>query len=297
MNNNINNNIKDNENKKDRSNYIVKILTIILIILFLLSFIILTLRLGNFLSNNIDIFFIEPKHPEVIMGDDEKIWDGETSIDIFEIKYINDKGEVTVISGTGDKVIAPGTKGYYKFNFKNVGNIAVDYQCDVRISFACDNITFNIDKLPIGVKLKDYNGNYIIGSNDEYSSIYQLMNYSDSKTIGKNSYVYYELEWCWLFDSGNDVLDTYLGNMSANSSIRLVVDLSAQAVQSIKLDAEGGLPIDDKIYRTGGNIVPLPYILLNLIILIILIVLLLFRKKQREEKSKEINKKIENKDI
>lgn len=286
MNNNMDN--QNNSNKSSKLNVTVKVLLITVIVLFLLSMVILGIRLGNFLDNGVDIFFIEPKEPGVTFGDDKQLWNGEAGIDIFEINNKNGEGKITVMSGNGDKVIAPGTSGYYKFNFKNIGNIAIDYNCNIKVSFETENFDFPLEDLPIKVKLRDYQGNYIMGSENTWNSIDALKDYSDFKTIGKNSYVYYELEWCWLFDSGNNELDTYLGNMSATSSVRLVIDLSATAVQSNILDAEGGIPLDGYDMRTGGDIVPLPYILLNVLIFIILVTVLIIKYIQRKEESKKV---------
>lgn len=285
----MNDNIIEQDNQKNeskKSSTIVKVLFIILLILFLLSLLVLALRIGDFLPNGVDIFFIEPKEPEVTFGDDKVLWSGDAEIDIFYIEHKNDQGVVTVVSGSGDKVIAPGTKGYYKFNFKNVGNIAVDYNCSINVSFDTTGIV-GINDLPITVRLKDYEGKYLIGSENKWEKISEVQKFTDSAIIGKNSYVFYEFEWCWAFESGNDELDTLLGNISSNGMAKLVVDLSATAVQSEDYEAIGGLQIDPNDPRTGGNIVPVPYIVLNLLILILLIILLILKKKQRDKESAE----------
>ena len=282
-----------NESKNEKSKFVVRTLLIILIILFLLSLLVLIIRIGNFLPNGTDILFIEPKDPEFVMEDDKQVWDGETEIEIFSISHTNGNGEVTVLSGTGDNIIAPGMEGYYKFSFKNVGNIAIDYDCNITAAFEGKNIEFIEEDLPFEIRLKDYKGNYVIGNDNEWESVSKLVEYYDEQTVGKNCYVYYELEWRWPFESGNDELDTLLGNMSAESGIKLVVSISVDAVQNDDLDAEGGLKVNIDDPRTGGNIVPVPYILLNILILIILAILIYMKiMKDKKEKAEAVTETV-----
>lgn len=288
MNNNV---IEQQNNKSKKTNFIIKVLLILLIVLFLLSLVILALRLTDALPNGIDIFFIEPKEPGVTFGDDKVLWSGDSEIEIFSVEHKNGEGVVTVVSGTGDKVIAPGTKGFYKFNFKNIGNIAVEYDCNIVVSFETTGIV-GIDDLPIKVRLKNYEGQYLIGSETTWEKIASIKQFSDAAVIGKNCYVFYEFEWCWDFESGDDTLDTLLGNISGNGEAKLVIDLSATATQCEDYEAVGGLKIESLDSRTGGNIVPAPYIILNLLILIILVVLLILKKKQKEEESKAFKEAI-----
>ncbi len=287
----------DNTNSnevKDKKTYIIKILLILLIILFILSLLILVIRIGNFLPNGTDIIFIEPKEAEFIGEDDKAVWNEEAKIEIFTINSINGEGKMTVCSGRGDNIIAPGMEGYYKFSFKNLGNIAIDYSCSIIASFEGYNIDFNEKDIPFKIRLKDYQNNYIIGDENTWESIDKLINYQDIKTIGKNCYVYYELEWAWPFESGNDEFDTLLGNMSSKSEIEFTIDISVNAVQSEKLNASGGLKYSNNNPRTGGNIVPAPYIILNLWILIILIALIVLEKRKKDKEKNEKNIGVDN---
>lgn len=271
-------------NKSNKMKYIITTLFVTLIILFLLSLLVLVLRIGNFLPNGTDILFIEPKDPEFVAVDDKKVWDGETDIEIFSISNVNGEGQVTVESGTGDNIIAPGMEGYYKFSFKNLGNMAIDYKCNISSTFTGNGIDFIEEDIPFKIRLKDYNGNYIIGSETKWESVNKVVEYIDNQTIGKNCYVYYELEWCWPFESGNDKLDTLLGNMSAESDITLVVSIDVEAFQSSNFEAEGGLEFNGSDPRTGGNIVPAPYIILNIIIAIILAALIYLKVTKAKNK-------------
>lgn len=279
-----------NSNNKFKS--ITQVLVIVVIVLFILSLLILGLRLGNFLPNGTDILFIEPKDPKLILQDDKKVWDGETDIEIFSISNTNGHGEITVMSGTGDNVIAPGMEGYYKFSFRNIGNIAITSNCNIKIFFEGKNLNIDFNKIPFKVRLKDFNGIYIVGDENNWVSVGQMSEYFDEKTIGKNSYIFYSLEWCWLFESGNDEFDTLLGNMSAEEKISLIVSIEVEAIQHSDFDAEGGIKSSNSDPRTGGNIVPLPYILLNLAIFIILCILIYIEIKKRKAKVTSIDDQV-----
>lgn len=290
-------NSNENQNKKTKKNklgLVIKILLIVLLLLVLLSLGILLARLTDFLPNNRDIIFIEPKEPDVEFSDDLVIWDTDTEIDIFRISDINDSGEITVESSDGSKIIAPGMEGSYRFYVKNLGNIAVDLTTQLDIHIDEERIDFDYDKLPIEVRFTNYQGKCLTG--EDWISVSEFVKCIDELTIGKNSYIYYDLDWRWVFVTGNDELDTFLGNLSAKSDLDLTVSIMASAVQSDEYDALGGLPsgLDDPI--TGGDFNPVPYIMLNVIILLIIIVLIILEIIKRKKKSKEIEEFIENTD-
>lgn len=285
--NNTNNQTQNNKNNK--LNITIKVLIIVLIILVLFSLGILLVRLGDFLPNNTDIFFIEPKEGDVEFSDDKEIWDLNTQIDIFSITDKNEDGKVTVESIDGNKVIAPGTEGTYRFQIKNKGNIAVDTETKLSVDFIADG--FEYDTLPIEVKFTNYKGEIL--SDEAWISIDKFEECIDELTIGRNSYVYYQFDWRWKFESGDDELDTYLGNLSCDSVVKMTVGIQATATQSENYDAEGGLKSGDGVPRVGGSLVPVPYIVLNLIILIILAILITLEISKRKQQSEQIKNVVE----
>ena len=275
------------ENTKKQNNKLslsIKILLIILIILVLLSLGILLIRLGDLLPNNTDIFFIEPKEGDVEFSDEKEIWDLDTKIDIFSISKENEDGQIIVESSDGSKVIAPGMEGTYRFQINNKGNIAVDAKTQLDISFIVENLEF--ENLPIEVKFSNYKGENLNGGG--WIIVDKFNQCVDELVIGKNSYVYYQLDWRWAFELGNDEFDTLLGNLSVNSVVKMTVGIQATATQSDDYDAEGGLVSGIDAGRTGGSIVPVPYILLNLLILIIIAVLITLESLKRKKQSEEI---------
>ena len=283
LNNTVGSNTNNGNKKFSNASLYLKSLCIALLVLFFLSLLVLVIRIGDYLPNYTDIIFIEPKEPSLQITDDKKVWEGETEIEIFSISHTNNNNVITVMSGSGDNVIAPGMEGFYKFCFNNVGNMAIDYDCDITVYFTGLNENFDSSVLPFKVRLKDFNGEYVIGGDDEWAPISELANYSDEKTIGKNSYIYYVLEWSWPFESGNDELDTYLGNHTLTNPLKLVVEIDAYAVQSADYDGGGGIPFDTSDPRTGGNIVPVPYIILNIIVFAILAYLIYHELKKNKE--------------
>ncbi len=255
---------------------IFKILSFVFIILFLLSFFILIARIGHLIPENKDLFFIEPISPKLVIADDDKIWSGNTEINIFNIENINDEGIITIQSGTGDNIIAPGSKGTYKFSFKNLGNVAIDYNLKIKAYFIGKGINDLEYEIPFKIRLIDYKNDYIIGSNNEYTNVGEI--YKDTKTVGVDSYVYYNFEWMWPFESNNDEFDTLLGNMSTNNKIQLKVKIDIDATQSKDINAKGGIKCDNNNTKLGGTINIIPYIILNLIIFLIALIILYIRQ-------------------
>lgn len=280
--NNTNNSTQ--QEKKNKLNITIKVLIIVLIILVLLSLGILLIRLGDFLPNNTDIFFIEPKEGDVELSDGKEIWDLNTQIDIFSISDKNEDGQVTVESVDGSKIIAPGMEGTYRFQIKNKGNIAVDTKTILNVNFIVED--FEYDTLPIEVKFTNYKGQIL--SDEAWISVDKFKECIDELTIGKNCYVYYQLDWRWKFESGNDELDTFLGNLSCDSIVKMTVSIQATATQSDNYNDKGGLESGIDAGRTGGSLVPAPYILLNLLILIIIAILITLETIKRKKQSEDI---------
>lgn len=280
------NHLKEAFRKSDKLILSMKILVITLFSLVILSTSILAIRIGNILPNNVDIFFIEPKIGNTQISDKKEIWNMDTQIDIFQMAYSNEKGQIIVKSSNGDKVIAPGLQGTYEFQIKNIGNIAVDTKTNVSTEIEINNLEY--ENLPIEFRFIDYEGENLSGN--DWISVDKFDECISELTIGKNSYIYYVLDWRWKFDSGNDDFDTFLGNLSSNSTVKFTINISSTAIQSEELDSLGGLTLSDDMPRTGGDIVPVPYIVLNLVILIINTILIVMHVIKRKKKTEEIKK-------
>ncbi len=280
----------EEEKKKNKLGLIIKILVIILLLLLLLSLGILLIRIADFLPNDRDIIFIEPKLPDVEVSDDEVIWETNTDINIFRTREVNESGQVVVESSNGENIIAPGMEGSYRFYIKNKGNIALDSKTVLGVEFIAENLDYDYSKLPIEIRFVNYQGKDLTGKG--WVSVDEVDTCIDELTLGKNRYVYYTLEWRWLFETGDDAFDTLLGNLSVDSKVELTVNIAVSATQSDDYDADGGLDsgLDDP--RTGGDLVPAPYIALNILILLIIIALIILEIIKRKKKSKELEENL-----
>ena len=181
-------------------------------------------------------------------------------------------------------------EGSYRFYIKNKGNIALDSKMVLGVDFIAENLDYDYSKLPIEIRFINYQGKDLTGKG--WVSVDEVDTCIDELTLGKNRYAYYTLEWRWLFDAGDDAFDTLLGDLSVDSKVELTVNIAVSATQSADYDADGGLDsgLDDP--RTGGDLVPAPYIALNVLILLIIIALIILEIIKRKKKSKELEENL-----
>lgn len=274
-----------NKDGKQKSKFSVSFILIFLIVSVFLSSGFLLIILGDIVPSMGDIFSIQTESMDVELSDDDKIWSMNTEIEIFQVKHVNDEAIVSVISGSGDGVIAPGTSGNYVFYIKNLDKYAVDTKMEVIFEFTAGDHTF--DNLPIEVRLIDYQGEHVSDGGwiflDEYTKCV------DDFTIGKNSYIYYELDWRWAFESGDDELDTFLGNLSSDKCVEFSIDIISSATPSDDPFAEGGLSLGPIAFDEDELDIT-PFIVLNGIILVVIAALCIveynIRKKKMNNKIK-----------
>lgn len=164
-----------------------------------------------------EVIVHKPLNPDMQVYDNLKTWETLTEVDIFKLRYENGEGVVTVEGGS-DKVIAPGTENTYTFNLKNTGNVQLDYSMEIEAYFNQED-----HPLPVVARLKGYDGNYLLGGEDQWCDVLELNAIKDEATIGVNRYAYYTLEWQWPFESGNDAYDTFLGNMAVGEDLTLTI--------------------------------------------------------------------------
>lgn len=192
-------------------------------------------------------------HPGFQVSDDEKVWSTETNVDIFRLSYVNGEGVVTVNSDNGDKLIAPGTENAYTFRLKNTGNCAMDYTMTMEAYFSSAEWT-----IPVEVRMKSYNGSWLIGGDDSWEDVLELNGIADSTTLGVNRYAYYTLEWRWPFETGNDEWDTMLGNLSVSEDVSLTIVIRTVASQNPDPNAGS----NNGLAQTGDSFRLLPYLVL-----------------------------------
>lgn len=261
------------------------VLSIILLVLVLISLTILLTRLGKVLPNDGNVFYVDPNLDNVEYGDDEQIWDLQTEIKIFSVAYSNQTGEVYVEALNGEKVIAPGTEGRYKFEIRNLSNLALSAKTILDTEFYVENMKF--DNLPIELCLTDYEGNYVTPNG--WVSVSEFEQCISELTIGRKSYVYYNLDWRWPYESSADDVDTLLGNLSMDSIVELKVNVSASACQHPEYDATGGLPVIEESQETEKEFLPIYFFILNLLIVTVISAMIIIQIIKRKKLSQQIN--------
>jgi LPXTG-motif cell wall-anchored protein len=185
-----------------------------------------------------------PKNPGFEAGDDKTVWGTNTQVEIFSVSYVNGEQIITVKSDNGDKVIAPGTENSYTFKLKNTGNVALDYTVEIDAYFTPADIT-----IPITGRLNRYDGKWVVGGKDEYANVPVLDTATDSATLGAGKYTYYTLDWLWPFESGDDELDTLLGNLATEQELTFTIVIKTTATESSNPYDDSGITLP----QTGDN--------------------------------------------
>ena len=252
----------DEEYKREQRSVYVRIMLMvnIVFILLLVTLGVIALRVNNVLPEDQDIFFVVGKNPSFELSDGEgKKWNNETNVNIFKSDYTNGEGKTTIISQNGDKVIAPGSTSSYKFAMYNNGNMAVMYETDVDFSLIIKGAENKDIVFPLKVRLYTDSGKYLVGSETEWANINDIKVDAYLSQLGASSYESFTLEVKWDYESGNDELDTLLGNMSAehgnnnseDKGIAVNLSINTYAEEHVDPTAKGGTPIDAE---TGGEV-------------------------------------------
>lgn len=209
----------------------------------------------------------EPKDNQVLIPgfevyDENTLWSTETDVEIFKISYINGEGVVTVNSEREDNLLAPGTQNEYKFWLKNTGNVTVSYTMAAEAYFSNNEYP-----IPVEVRIKDYDGNYLLGGTEAWDDVLRLNEVTDTASLGPNSYANYTLEWQWPFEL-DDEYDTFLGNLAVEEDLTLTIVIRTIATA--------------EYVKTGDQTNVNLWVIVMLIALSALIVLLVVYKKRRK---------------
>ena len=178
------------------------------------------------------VYQVDETKPGFQVSDDNTIWTGETNVEIFRVSYENGEGKVTVNSGRGDKVLAPGTENEYIFTLQNTGNVGLDYTLSMEAYFSDGEKI-----IPVVARLVDYEGNYLVGSADGYADVLELNKVLVEESISAGYVAPYTLQWQWPFE-GDDAYDTWLGDLATEEDITLTIVIRTTA----EYGGEGGLP-------------------------------------------------------
>lgn len=210
-------------------------------------------------------------NPSFEASDEIQVWGAETDVEIFRLSYENGEKVVTVNSGNGDEVIAPGTENAYAFQLKNTGNTAMDYVLTMEAYYSSDEWT-----IPVDVRMKGYDGTWLIGSDTEWKNVLDLNGIEDKATLMVNNYASYELEWQWPFESGDDEWDTLLGNTTLDEDVSLTIVIKTVATSNLDEAYNPQIP------KTGDRFNVALYTTLALVSAMMVFLLL---KKRKDEAS------------
>lgn len=222
-----------------------------------------------------------PRNPGFEASDDNTVWSTNTQVEIFRISYVNGEQVITVNSDNGEKIIAPGTENSYTFKLKNTGNVALDYTVEVDAYFTPADI-----EIPITGRLNRYDGKWVVGGKDEYANVPVLDAAEDNGTLGAGKYTYYTLDWLWPFESGNDELDTMLGNLATEQDLIFTIVIKTTATESDNPYDDSGITPP----QTGDNTNLALWITLAVSSFAMMIFLLFFQNKERRRYDAEADK-------
>lgn len=217
-----------------------------------------------------------PKRPGFEAGDDKTVWTTNTQVEIFRVSYENGEQVITMNSDDGDKLIAPGSQNTYTFKLKNTGNVALDYIVEINAYITPGDI-----HIPITARLNRYDGKWVVGGKGEYADIPALDIAEDTATLGAGKYTYYVLEWVWPLESGNDELDTQLGNLAADMDITFTIAIKTTATESKNPSNGSGITPP----QTGDNTILGVWIALAIGSFAMLLFLIIFWKKEQPDQA------------
>lgn len=216
--------------------------------------------------------FYTPVQPQPGMQtqDSATQWQSSTDIDLFKAAYTNAAGQISVKSGTREKVLAPGTTNVYTFSIRNTGNTALDYSITMDSVFA-----LGAQNIPMQFRLRR-GGEWLVGGAQQWCSLDELNTYTGSSTLNPEKIDEYQLEWQWPFE-GDNTADTHLAlaATAANADFTLTITTTAEAAASAPaINGDGELLVQPRFTPRA-----LALLALDLAVLAALLLLLLWRRR------------------
>ena len=190
---------------------------IVTISLLLLSAVILGIRIADYAQQD---------KREVALKVDDSV-----EMNIFSIFYTSANGEVTVQSANGDKVVAPGTKFDQVIRVRNADEYAINFALEPKVVFSTRY------QIPLQVRMKTADGEYILGSAEEWVSLQDLRSLEYTGTLQKAGAAEFIFEWMWPYE-GDDNYDTIIGN--EDREVGLELSFEFHAAVNTSLEANGG---------------------------------------------------------
>lgn len=240
--------MNNGESKQANNRKRIGIILLLLAVLGLISAVVLASILSNMSQKK--------KRNYIPIGDDTSVSSDEGETDegelevvwskrIFCVSYRNGKGEVTALSDNGKNIIAPGTSWNYGFTLHNTKDVTLKYTMHM------EAIVEGLDKeytLPVLSRVEGPNG-WLTRGGEDYTPVMELNQVIENGVLSPDTIADYNLSWKWPFESGDDELDTMLGDMAVDHDITLTINIYIYARDEFDPEIEGGDPIPG----TGDN--------------------------------------------
>lgn len=236
-------------------------------------------------EHDLDINLLSEPGFDMDDGSGNLMFSTESEQKMFHASYASaDGSDFSVQSATGDPVVAPGTQGEYTFRINNPDDFDVFYSVTLDGLFSIEGTDHLI---PIMVRMKGHDGEYLIGSDYHYEKISKLKSISDAGTLKGKSSRYYTLEWMWPYESGNDALDTMLGmgNLSLDNAPTLKPNEDLEFVLEVETNAM--LPVQDRAPFTVFFQRALPILLIITVVLLLGALATVIRYRYVHKKSEQ----------
>lgn len=158
------------------------------------------------------------------------------SADLFQSSYTDADGDTIVASSDAWKVIAPGTNGFYSYEVTGTAetNFKVTNLLEITNGVVLDNgydpLEFSIDATSATdenaewLNAADFNDKYGVAADDTDNGIVYPANVQ-AKVGGK-------IYWRWVFETGNDDLDTQLGEAAVEDNLVVTVKIDTTIEQT-----------------------------------------------------------------
>lgn len=261
------------------SKFFLLILALVFLGLIVVTLGVVAIFVGDSLPEGIDTYFITAKEPSFKTEDGEtkKEWKDTIDVSIFQTSYENGEKLTTVLSQTGDKIIAPGTISTYDFCICNEGNVAIAYDLNFSFLFSIEGMQMDVGTFPLLIRLRRNASEYLVGGKDSWVAIQSDKLGEYKGILGVNSYEHFILEIQWAFE-GNDIMDTVLGNTSVDVPVSLHFEIDSTAQEHFDPKAKGGIQLKDSTFSGdyGGTIRWETFIPLIIVLVLVLLLLIAF---------------------
>lgn len=207
----------------------------------------------------------------------EEAWITLTELELFCVSYENGEGKVTVQSSNGDNIVAPGTSNSFTFSLQNTADFGLDYDIEIEAYFAIEG---GNEKVPVELRLFDHNGNYLIGTPDEFEDLADMNVATGEGSVSANYIVPYTIEWRWPFE-GDDAYDTSLGDYFVSIETGTQVSFVMEVRTYAEKGGEGGIP------DTGDRSLTVPMIALGASASALVFLLIPVKRKREDEDARQ----------